>query len=84
MLLNMMAYLFFSEFPIPIHFKIMAKVKHKGPGAEFTDQQKNIDQAINENKKSATGKKKLDPEQQNTVDYKSDVDVKKAGRVKHK
>jgi hypothetical protein len=61
----------------------MAKTKHKGPGAEFTDQQKNIDQAINENKKSATGKDKLDPEQQNNVDYKSDVDVKKAGRTKH-
>jgi hypothetical protein len=61
----------------------MAKARHKGPGAEFVEQQKNIDQAINENEKSRTGKRKLEPGQPNNADYKSDVDVKKAGRTKH-
>jgi hypothetical protein len=65
-----------------LNSNIMAKAKHKGPGAEFNDLQKSVDKAMNENKKATTGKQKLDPDRQNQTEYKPDVDVKKAGRSK--
>jgi hypothetical protein len=70
-----------------LNITIMAKTENqqkdgKGPGAAYAGQQKNIDQAINERKKSATGKDKLPPDEGGDESYKPDVDVKKSGRTK--
>jgi hypothetical protein len=55
--------------------------KDHGPGADFINQQRNVDEAINQNKKESADDK-LDPNRQGDAEYRADVDVKKAGRSK--
>jgi hypothetical protein len=53
----------------------------KGPGKDFVNLQKNLDQAVNERADSAVDKSKRT--KTNDIDNKTVADVKKAGRTKH-
>lgn len=57
--------------------------KDKGTGADFINQQRAVDEAINERLKSEAGKDKIDPRRANDVEHKPDHSQKKTGRTKH-
>ena len=55
----------------------------KETGAEFINEQKAVDDAINERLKAESGEKKIDPKRANDVEHKPDYSQKKTGRTKH-
>lgn len=55
----------------------------RGTGADFINEQRAVDDAINERLKSESGKEKIDPEQASDVEHKPDHSQKKTGRTKH-
>lgn len=64
-----------------------AKVRRdeKGTGADYVNTQRAIDEGLNEKMKRDRQTDKLDPEhaRRNKPEHQTDVDVKKAGRIKH-
>lgn len=55
----------------------------RGTGADFINEQRAVDDAINERLKSESGKEKIDPRKADNVEHKPELSQKKTGRTKH-
>ena len=66
--------------------KTNVKRADNGPGADYINTQRAVDDAINERLKSETDNEKLDPRTANNktkVEHDPDPSLKKSGRIKH-